>query len=254
MKHEPLLLLLLLTGCSTVPVPTTPAESAQPAPQPVETTDVSSLLDFRYSWPAAASADASLRAYLVDDRMRSQTEALEHAATDEASVANFNAPFHQHQFWRQWTLAGETAQLISLRSQTDFYTGGAHPNHASGALLWDRSAHRQVAFAQLFNPGTAFEAALRPEFCKLLDAERLKRRQGAKLEGEYGECPPFSDLTLVPMDSDGDARFDSVEIIADPYVAGAYVEGAYEIGVHVPPALLAAVRPEYRPSFEPQRQ
>ena len=41
--------------------------------------------------------------------------------------------------------------------------------------------------------------------------------------------------------------------VADPYVAGSYAEGRYEIRLPVTAAFVAALKPEYRASFEAQR-
>ena len=42
--------------------------------------------------------------------------------------------------------------------------------------------------------------------------------------------------------------------VASPYVAGPYVEGEYEVELPVTARLIEALRPEYRESFEAQRQ
>jgi dsRNA-specific ribonuclease len=59
------------------------------------------------------------------------------------------------------------------------------------------------------------ETAVRTEFCKRLDAERLKRREGETLEG-FTDCPAFSELTIVPADKNGTGPFDTIHLIADP--------------------------------------
>jgi hypothetical protein len=67
-------------------------------------------------------------------------------------------------------------------------------------------------------------------------------------------CPKRKELTIVPVDSDLDYEFDSLRIIADPYVAGSYAEGTYVISMPVTAALLKSVTPAYRKAFEVQRQ
>jgi len=47
---------------------------------------------------------------------------------------------------------------------------------------------------------------------------------------------------------------DQISFVASPYVAGPYVEGAYEIALPVTSAIIAALKPEYRSSFEVHRQ
>jgi len=83
----------------------------------------------------------------------------------------------------------------------------------------------------------------------LLNAERLKRRQGEKLGGEFDECPKYSDLAIVPVDSNKDGRFDAIDFIAPPYVAGPYVEGDYSISLTVTLKIVGALKPAYCSSF-----
>lgn len=211
----------------------------------------SQLLDFEYSWPEAISPEPQLVSRLKEDLSKSYDEALNNARENKADTDKFGAPFNQNSFLRVWSLEGQTPRLFSLVSDTDTFTGGAHPNHTSSALLWDRSSHAEIPIAQLFQSAEAFEGALRPQYCKLLDAERLKRRQGETLDGEFSKCPEFSDLTIAPAGS-GNGPFKSIQLIADPYVAGPYAEGSYEIDVPVSAALVAALKPEFRGDFEAQ--
>jgi hypothetical protein len=234
--------------------------AAQPAPEPAQDGPVtrqtanreSQLLDFEYSWPEAISPEPKLVARLKEDLSKSYDEALENARENKADTEKFGAPFNQNMFARIWTLEGQTPRLLSLVDNTSTFTGGAHPNHTTSALLWDRSSHQQAEFAQLFQSPEVFEGALRPQYCKLLDAERLKRREGETLDGDFSKCPPFSDLTIVPAGT-GDGPFRTVKLIADPYVAGPYSEGSYEIEVPVTAGLVEALKPEFRGDFEPQR-
>lgn len=235
-------------------------EPAQPAPAPAAEGPVtrqtanreSPLLDFEYSWPEAISSDQQLVARFKDDLSRSYDEALKNARENKADMEKFGGPFNQNSFMRIWTLEGQSPRLFSLVANTDTYTGGAHPNHTSSALLWDRSSRQEVKLAQLFQSAEEFEASLRPQYCKLLDTERLKRREGETLEGDFSKCPSFSDLTIAPAGS-GSGPFKTIQLIADPYVAGPYAEGSYEIEVPVPASLIAALKPEFRGDFDAQR-
>lgn len=207
------------------------------------------ILDFEYSWPEAISAETRLVETLSADLSKSYDAAMANARENKSDTEKYSAPFNQNMFNRAWTLEGQTARLTSLISSTDTFTGGAHPNRTSSALLWDRSARGEVKLADLFASTMELDSALRPSFCKALDAERAKRRQGEKLEGQFGECPTLSELTIAAGDKDGDKRFDQFRLIADPYVAGPYSEGGYEVLLPVTPALLAALKPEFRDSF-----
>lgn len=243
---------LLLMACPVAAQPA--AETAESGPVTRQTaTRETPLLDFEYSWPEAISSEPQLVAHLKDDLSKSYNEALEKARENKQDTEKLRAPFHQNHFSRMWIYEGQTPRLVSLVASTDTYTGGAHPMHNSSALLWDRTSQREVKFAELFESSAGLDAAVRSRFCKLLDAERSKRREGATLDGEFAQCPAFSDLTIAPADENGTGPFDTVLLIADPYVAGPYVEGSYDIEVPVTAELIAALKAEYRSDFEAQR-
>jgi hypothetical protein len=104
-------------------------------------------------------------------------------------------------------------------------------------------------FQALFTSAPGALAVLRAPYCKALNAERKKRRQGERLGGEFDQCPKFSELTLMPADPKKRGRFNQILIVADPYVAGPYVEGSYDISVPASAALTAKLKREYRSSF-----
>jgi hypothetical protein len=224
------------------------------AARPVKTVRNSAELEFTYSWPREAAAIPAL-----DRRLRAE---MAHAYGRALALGRADAKTYREQgrgsvrdfFSTSWTTAGKTPRLLSLQYQHSAYTGGAHPNTDHGALLWDRRAGRPIAVAALFRQSGALERLTRAAYCQTLDAERLKRRQGAILDGEFGQCPRFADLAIAPVDKDGDGRFDSIAFVASPYTAGPYAEGAYAITLPVAHRLIAALRPAYRPSFEFQRQ
>lgn len=224
-----------------------PARRSAPA-TPYTTLAKTQLLDFRYSFPSQVGSDPQLLALVLQDRAKSRQAALDGAREDSAIRRPQGFPFHQHEFWRDWIISGQSARLLSLRSQTETFTGGAHGMHSTGAMLWDKEKKRQLQFAALFASPSAFWPLIEGAFCKALAAERLRR---AQLEG--GECPKTDELVFVPADTRSDWKFDTIQIVADPYVAGSYAEGRYEVPLPVTARLVAALKPEFRDSFEAQR-
>jgi hypothetical protein len=78
---------------------------------------------------------------------------------------------------------------------------------------------------------------------------------GEKLDlPDFNTCPKYGELAIALVDKNGNGRFESIDFVASPYTAGPYVEGEYEIALPVTSQLIAAVRPDYRNSFERQRQ
>jgi hypothetical protein len=216
----------------------------------------SAVLEFTYEWPAEASAIPAL-----DRKFQAETAALywrslilareDHKIYQQqqrGSIADF--------YSKQWTTAGESRKLLSLKYQRSAYTGGAHPNTDYGVLLWDRARRRQITVWNLFLRPQTLSALMRTPYCQALDSERRKRRgKDWKLGlAEFNACPKFTDLALAPVDGNSNGRFDAVAFIASPYLAGPYSEGKYETVLPVTRQLIAALRPEYRNSFEAQRQ
>ena len=228
--------------------------AATAAPAPVKIERDSKALEFSYEWSAQAAAVPAL-----DKRFRAETDkaykdALANARDDQKLAREQKRDFNGHYYSVQWTTAGETVRLLSLQSEFGSFEGGAHPNTSYDALLWDRKLGKQIGMGALLTGRGNFAALTRTAYCKALDAERAKRREGEKLGGEFDQCPKFSDLAIAPVDKNQDGRFDAIDFVASPYVAGPYVEGEYELELPVTSRLISALKPEYRSSFAVQRQ
>ena len=220
----------------------------------VEIKRESKALEFSYSWSAEAADIPSLDARFKAEADKAFKEAMANAKDDQRLAKEQKRDFNGHFLAMKWTTAGQTPRLLSLESDFGSFTGGAHPNSSYGALLWDRQLQAQVPLANLFARPTDLGALTKTTYCKKLDAERLKKREGEKLTGEFAKCPDFKELAIAPADTNKNGKFDHLIFTASPYVAGPYVEGEYEISLPVTAKMVAALKPDYRTSFEPQRQ
>lgn len=207
------------------------------------------LLDFRYSFPTIVGSHPALLAKIRADQNAQYNEYLKTARQDAAERKDdHDFPFHRYEFWRDWTIASEAFPLLSLQSHVDDFTGGAHPNHYSSAILWNEKSDAEVNLNGLFGgPGKLWNA-IKANYCRKLDAERRRRKTDSV------GCPARKELTVVPVDSDFNYRIDTLRIIADPYVAGSYADGAYVVSLPITVTLLKSIDPKYRSSFEVQRQ
>jgi hypothetical protein len=215
----------------------------------------SAVLEFTYRWPSEAAAiprlDAMFYRQAKGDLAKAQADALE----DRNLARRDKREFHPHYYSMVWHTVGQTPRLLSLEAAFEGFTGGAHPNHGNEALLWDRRLNRKIEASALFLKSSAFPALTRRAYCRALDAERSKRREGAKLDlPEFNACPKYSELTIAFVDKDRNGRFDTIDLVAPPYVAGPYAEGKYAVTLPVTSQLIAAIMPDYRNSFERQRQ
>ena len=224
------------------------------APAPHKVVRQTPALDFRYEWPGEAAAIPALDLRLYAEAKKDLADAQGNARDDQALARQQKRDFNQHFFSMQWSTAGETQRLLSLSNELGSFTGGAHPNSNHGSLIWDRKLNRETTVGALFSSAGQFPGLTRAAYCKTLDVERAKRRNGEKLGGDFDQCPKYSELAIYPADKNKNGRFDWIVFAASPYVAGPYVEGDYEVTLAVTPTLIAALKPEYRTSFEAQRQ
>lgn len=215
----------------------------------------SAALEFSYSYPAEAAAIPALNRRFQADLATQYRKASKLGLEDLKIYKEQKRGGISDFFSMEWTTAGQTPRLLSLQNQLSTFTGGAHPNTSYGALLWDRRLGREIKMETLFLRSGAFAALTRSRYCAALDAERKKRREGEKLDlPDFNACPKYSELAITAVDKDRNNRFDSIAFVASPYTAGPYAEGEYEVSLPVTSQLIAAIKPDYRSSFERQRQ
>ncbi len=206
---------------------------------------------FEYAYPAAAAATPPLAAEL-DQRRAAALAALKQessAARAEAEASGFD--YRPHSLEVEWQQAVNLPAYLSLSATIASYGGGAHGNVGFDALIWDRAASRARRPLTLFASAAAFDRAVSPAFCRLLDRERVRRRGApvsADRSGTFEDCIAASEQTLVLGSASG-AGFDRMTILIGPYAAGPYAEGVYEINLPVTAAVLDAVAPEFRAAF-----
>lgn len=187
------------------------------------------------------------------DAVKQKAEALAAARADRRARAGDGLGWNPHSFSRGWDTAGSSNRLLSLVQSTGFYSGGAHPNSGTSALLWDRRLSREIAWSMLLQQGQSWTGAVRGAFCVLLDRERAEKRGEKVVRGSWPDnCPAIDELTVAPADKNGNGRFDHLRAIADNYVAGPYAEAGYEYDLPGTATMLARLKPKYASSFEPQ--
>jgi hypothetical protein len=235
------------------------AEPAKPAPAPAPTSEPFSqeektdLIEFDYGWSAEAAAVPELARRFLTDLHEVKAQLVDSAQEDRAFRQKEGFPFHAYASTTAYTTAGQSPRLLSLAVESWEYTGGAHGNGGTSGLLWDRQAKREIKPADLFADPSNRDRLLTQRWCDALNqAREEKRGQAVGGGGMFDDCPGLDDIAILPTDRDKDGRFETLMLVASPYVAGPYVEGSYEIALAVTPDLLAGLKGEYRPSFEVQ--
>ncbi|HET9510155.1 MAG TPA: DUF4163 domain-containing protein [Sphingomonas sp.] len=238
---------------AAVPVSPSPVPTAAPTPAAkasvtkVETKDY----DFAYSYPAEAAAIPALAASLDDDRAEVRAAVAKDAAAFRREMAEGDFPFRKYDSQVEWKRVANTPRFLSLSAETYDYTGGAHGSPGFRSLLWDRQAQGQLDVVDIFTSEAAIQSAIGAAFCDALDVQRAKRRGAPVVRGNgdsFNDCPKVSETTLILGSTNG-RTFDRIGLLVGPYVAGAYAEGSYDLTLPVTPALLRAVKPQYRDAF-----
>ena len=229
-----------------------PGWGAPPPARAVE--QKNALLDFSYSFPAAAGAIPQVRAILEADLAKTRADLGKEAVRDRREALKQGFPFRPYTSMTKWQVVTDTPGWLSLSAQVYVDTGGAHGNTGFDTLLWDKGARLRRAPIELFTSAAAFKAAVAAPFCAALDRERAKRRGPDFGGGDmFSKCiDPINDATVIVGSADG-RRLTRIGFLIGPYAAGPYVEGTYEVTLPVTPALLRVVKPQFRAAFAPGR-
>jgi hypothetical protein len=205
--------------------------------------------EFSYQWPAEVSAVPALvtrftteRNTLLAEQKAEWTESLAEFADDDCGGCV------NRSYEKSWDVVADLPRYLSLSASFYIYSGGAHGNGAYDALVWDREAEAALDPKTMFRSPEDLQEALGASWCKSLKVERAERLGPEYADDGFFQCPPIADLTVLAGSSDGKA-FNRIGLLAAPYVAGSYAEGTYEVTLPVTPAVLAALKPEYKPAF-----
>lgn len=210
-----------------------------------------SLYQFEYSYPRVVRTIPLLRARLDAERDKARAALKKEATEAKAEARKGGYDFHGFYLSTIWDVEADLPGWLSLSAGSESFTGGAHGMRWFSARLWDKAAKRERAATDLFLSRAAFSAAIRESFCDKLDEERAERR-GEPVQRDSGEvfdaCIDPAEGAVILGSSDK-VRFTWISVLIDPYAAGPWVEGSYVVTVPVTPAVLMAVRPEYRRFF-----
>ncbi len=211
--------------------------------------------DFEYAWPASAAAIPALDRWLRGNAAAIRAAGARAAAREQADARRQGYVFNGHSYLERFDVVANTTRLLALASDGYVYTNGAHGMPVVTSILWDKAAGKRVALGALFDVPALVRAAS-PRFCRLLDAERAKRRGAPVNANDPNELPDFvrcvdmDKQTILPL-SKGGRMLDAIRVVIMPYEAGPYSEGIYAIDLPVDRAMSSAVRPAWRDAFAP---
>lgn len=201
---------------------------------------------FSYSYPATLSTHIQLVKELEARKAKRATLFDE----DVKSLAD-SSPANNLESQADWEVKSETDRLIVLVSSNYVYSGGAHGNFWSDAIIWDKKIQAEVNFLDLFVDKDATKKAMMPAYCAMLDAERLALRGEPTAKDDiFGECvDPFENGIVFPENL-GVGGYLRIGFALPPYAAGPYVEGEYIFDIAAPAYITEGLKPEYKDLFQ----
>lgn len=210
------------------PAVVTPASAAAPMAYESKTPFAEVSLTLPVALKTQPDLHARLYAASVQD-LRAFTEGAQ-ADRTEAGGDEGMPPYAKS---IEITPGAETGKLFSL-IRTDYEnTGGAHPNGAYAAVLWDKALKRQITAAELFGR-SANLSALDAALCAAINAEKQTRDPGARtvsLTGDDWKCPRAAATPFVLAAGTQPGKAGGLVFLVGPYVVGPYAEGSYEVTV-----------------------
>ena len=238
------------TNNSALPVVSSENVSTSPTLKPFVYDVQNELIEFHYGWSAEAGAVPQLVARFREEMVKTESELVAGAKEDKATREKEGFDFHGYMSSTDYETLGQTERLLSLRVDAGSYTGGAHGNHGTGSLLWDRHADREIKDKDLFVDAANRDRLLTQRWCDALNKVREEKRGEPVGGGTFDDCPKLDEIAIIPTDKNKNGRFELLTLVASPYVAGPWVEGSYEIELSVTSDLISAIKSEYRAGFE----
>ena len=209
---------------SAAPSAAAPAPSATAAPpaQAVKVIEETALIQFDYAYPAEAAAIPALKGLFDADLAKARRELVAAAKEGKTEAKASGFDFNPYGHSTDWTVVTDLPGWLSLTASRWEFTGGAHGNPWTEAMLWDRAAGAQRSAADLFLSKAALSQAIRLPFCNLLDKERAKRREAPVNRGSgdpFDECIDPVESTVILGSADRQ-HFTRIGVLVDPYEAG----------------------------------
>lgn len=188
------------------------------------------------SFDDAIRSDAALRAYLTANGRAWAAKTLNELVDQRKDMRDLpaeirNRGWDAERHYVQATLvAGRYASII----RADYsFTGGAHPNHGSDTLLWDRQAGKMISirpfFSELADGGPAM-TAIRNAVVADLKREKKERDPDnpdmSLVDALEPKLLTIGPVSLSPSTAAGKSA--GLAFHYAPYVIGAYAEGDFD--------------------------
>ncbi len=231
--------------------PPTETPETLPSAKPVAITDSTKLYEFNYTYPAEASAIPALVGWFKLDAAKLKRSLIVQAKQGQSEAKADKRTHYPYGHSTTWAVVTDIPGWLSLSAERWESLGGAHPNPWQEGLVWDKRNGTRHRGSDFFLSRSALSAAIRAPFCAALNKQRAEKRGAAvdpKSKDPFNACIDPAAQTVI-LGSTDKQHFTRIEILVDPYEAGPYAEGNYEVTLLVTPAVLKAIKPQYRRAF-----
>ena len=222
----------------TEPTPGAPAPGAVVTPAdaaaPMSFESKTPWAEVSLALPDGLKPQADLHARLYAEEVRKLRQFVE-GAQGERTEAGFDESMPPYAKTIDYSVAGETRKLLSLKRVDYDYSGGAHPNTLTTGLLWDKALKREIGFTDLFRKGVDL-SVLDQALCSAINAAKRARVPDSvslTLGGSEWSCPRASTTPFVLTPGSVPGKAAGLTFLIGPYQVGPYAEGAYEIALPV---------------------
>ncbi|MFM5894172.1 MAG: PdaC/SigV domain-containing protein [Novosphingobium sp.] len=240
------------TSTAAVPSdPPTEAPEAMPSAKPVAITDSTPLYEFNYTYPAQVASIPALAGWFRIDAAKQERGLIVQAKEGQAEAKADKRTYYPYGHSTKWAVVTDLPGWLSLSAERWESLGGAHPNPWQEGLVWDKRVGIRHRGTDFFLSHTALNSAIRAPFCAALDKQRAEKRGAPvdpKSKDEFDACIDPAAQTVI-LGSTDKQHFTRIGILVDPYNAGPYAEGNYEVTLPVTPAVLKAIKPQFRSAF-----
>lgn len=187
------------------------------------------------SFDDAIKADAPLLKYLTAASKTWASKTLKELVAQRKDMNDLpadirNRPWSSERGYTQDALVAD--RYVSIIRGEFSYTGGAHPNHGSDTLLWDKQAGRMISirpfFTELADGGPAM-TAIRNAVVADLKIEKKKRDSDnpdmSLVDALEPKLLTIGPVSLAPSTVAGKSA--GLTFHYSPYAVGSYAEGDY---------------------------
>jgi hypothetical protein len=193
------------------------------------------LVEFNYAWSAEASRTPALARRLKVDLEREFNIAATAAEVERAAARASGKTYRGSTYSRRWTTVGQSARLLSLDGRLKTRDGSGNVTRRADGKLWDRSGRAEINVDRLFDQASAADVTLRVPGC-------------AKLRNAAPACR--GEVAIIPVDTNRNRRFDQFRLIVPSRSKEDAGDPGEDLSVPVSAAMLAALKPAFRPGFE----